>query len=292
MAFDLVNNVAYKISLDIAEDFVSMDYDEFIQNEPNDDLKIVKWELSIELKLLKDKDDLTIKYYTNYFKSLFEPLLKYNSYYYTNKKVDSIPLSTINDDDDSNFYCKNYDKSFNHYLTFDFQIYNNSSLEKLESSVSSNSPSKKLESSVSLISPFLIKFNFYCKEKLIDSEIFENQDYLIFQPSRNVKITYDYISNLKFCVLKIYSILKAEGVYRLLSEEDNLKLDYSEQGIFKGEQWIYSVIENHYQKIVYNFELYIAHCEKENIYIDIKQIGERTSYIREYVKNIYNTKIY
>ena len=279
MAFVLVDNVAYKISLDIVEDFVSMNYDEFIQNEPNDDLKIVKWELSIELKLLKDKDDLTIKYYTNFFKSLFEPLLKYNSYYYTNKKVDSIPLSTINDEDDSNFYCKNYDKSFNHYLTFDFQIYNNSS-------------SEKLESSVSLISPFLIKFNFYCKEKLIDSEIFENQDYLIFQPSRNVKITYNYINNLKFCVLKIYSILKAEGVYRLLSEEDNLKLDYSEQGIFKGEQWIYSVIENHYQKIIYNFELYIAYCEKENIYIDIKQIGERTSYIREYVKNIYNTKIY
>ena len=252
MAFDLVDNVVYKISLDIVEDFVSMDYDEFIQNEPNDDLKIVKWELSIELKLLKDKDDLTIKYYTNYFKSLFEPLLKYNSYYYTNKKVDSIPLSTINDEDDSNFYCKNYDKSFNHYLTFDFQIFNNSSLEKLESSVS-------------LISPFLIKFNFYCKEKLNDNEI-GNQDYLDFQPSRNIKITYNYINNLKF--------------------------DYSEQGIFKGEQWIYSVIENHYQKIVYNFELYIAYCEKENIYIDIKQIGERTSYIREYVKKIYNTKIY
>ena len=263
MVFDLVDNVAYKISLDIVEDFVSMNYDEFIQNEPNDDLKIVKWELSIELKLLKDKDDLTIKYYTNFFKSLFEPLLKYNSYYYTNKKVVSIPLSTINDEDDSNFYCKNYDKSFNHYLTFDFQTFNN---------------------------PFLIKFNFYCKEKLNDNEI-GNQDYLDFQPSRNVKITYNYINNLKFCILKIYSILKAEGVYRLLSEEDNLKLDYSEQGIFKGEQWIYSVIENHYRQIVYNFELYIAYCEKENIYIDIKQIGERTSYIREYVKKIYNINI-
>ena len=177
-------------------------------------------------------------------------------------------------------------------MTFDFQIYNNSSSEKLESSVSSNSPSKKLESSVSLISPFLIKFNFYCKAKLNDSEIFENQDYLIFQPSRYVKITYNYINNLKFCVLKIYSILKAEGVYRLLSEEDNLKLDYSEQGIFEGEEWIYSVIENHYQKIVYNFELYIAYCEKENIYIDTKQIGERTSYIKDYVKKIYNIKIY
>ena len=291
MAFVLIDNVAYKISLDIVEDFVSMNYDEFIQNEPNDDLKIVKWELSIELKLLKDKDDLTIKYYTNFFKSLFEPLLKYNSYYYTNKKVDSIPLSTINDEDDSNFYCKNYDKSFNHYLTFDFQIYNNSSSEKLESDFSLISPSKKLESSDSLISPFLIKFNFYCKEKLNDNEI-GNQDYLNFQPSRNDEITYNYINNLKFCVLKIYSILKTEGIYRLLSEEDNLKLDYSEQGIFKGEQWIYSVIENHYQKIVYNFELYIAYCEKENIYIDIKQIGERTSYIREYVQKIYNIKIY
>ena len=191
-------------------------------------------------------------------------------------------------------------------MTFDFQIFNNSSSEKLESSVRLISPSKKLESSVrlispskklessvSLISPFLIKFNFYCKEKLNDNEI-GDQGYLNFQPfkERNDEITYNYINNLKFCVLKIYSILKAEGVYRLLSEEDNLKLDYSEQGIFKGEQWIYSVIENHYQKIVYNFELYIVYCEKENIYIDIKQIGERTSYIKDYVQKIYNIKIY
>ena len=82
MAFDLVNNVAYKISLDIAEDFVSMDYDEFIQNEPNDDLKIVKWELSIELKLLKDKNDLTIKYYTDFFKSLLGPSMGYVYIFY------------------------------------------------------------------------------------------------------------------------------------------------------------------------------------------------------------------
>ena len=116
MAFDLIDNVAYKISLDIVEDFVSMNYDEFIQNEPNDDLKIVKWELSIELKLLKDKDDLTIKYYTNYFESLFEPLLKYNSYYYTNAKVKSIPSSIISKRCDEGYYDRHYRYSNNHYF--------------------------------------------------------------------------------------------------------------------------------------------------------------------------------
>lgn len=279
MVFDLVDNVAYKISLDIVEDFVSMNYDEFIQNEPNDDLKIVKWELSIELKLLKDKDDLTIKYYTNFFKSLFEPLLKYNSYYYTNKKVDSIPLSTINDEDDLGFYCKNYDKSFNHYLTFDFQIYNNSSLEKLESSVS-------------LISPFLIKFNFYCKEKINDNEISENQDYLNIQYfNREEKITYNYINNLKFCIFKIYSILKAEGIYRFLLEEDNLKLDHSEKELLENENWICSIIENHYRQIVYNFESYIAFCIKEKKDFKFKKITERINYIKEYVIKTYNINI-
>ncbi len=265
MAFDLVDNVAYKISLDIVEDFASMDYDEFIQNEPHDDLKIVKWELSIELKLLKDKDDLTIKYYTNFFKSLFEPLLKYNSYYYTNKKVDSIPLSTINDEDDLNFYCKNYDKSFNHYLTFDFQTFNN---------------------------PFLIKFNFYCKEKINDNEI-GDQDYLDFQPfkMRDNEITYSYINNLKFCIFKIYSILKAEGVYRFLLEEDNLKLDHSEKELLENENWIYSIIENHYRQIVYNFESYITFCIKEKKDFEFKKITERINYIKEYVIKTYNINI-
>ena len=80
MAFVLVDSEAYKISLEIVEDFINFKYDDFIQQEPTEEVKIIKWELLIKFKLLENKNDSTIKYYINFFKSLFEPLLKYNSF--------------------------------------------------------------------------------------------------------------------------------------------------------------------------------------------------------------------
>lgn len=258
MAFVLVDSEAYKISLEIVEDFINLKYDDFIQKEPTEEVKIIKWELLIKFKLLENKSDSTIKYYLNFFKSLFEPLLKYNSYYYTNKKVSDVPISTINKRSDSGYYDRNYRYSNNHYLTFDFQICNN---------------------------PPIIKFNFYCNEKLYKVEERLNEN------TKKRIIIYNYINNLKFCILKIYSILNSEGVYCFLSKKDTLKFTLPDEEIIKSEQWIYSIIENHYKEVINNLESYIMYCKTEKIDIDFIKIINRIKYIKEYVKEIYNISL-
>lgn len=258
MAFVLVDSEAYKISLEIVEDFINLKYNDFIQKEPTEEVKIIKWELLIKFKLLENKNDSTIKYYINFFKSLFEPLLKYNSYYYTNKKVSDIPISTIDKRSDSGYYDRNYRYSINHYLTFNFQTCYN---------------------------PQFIKFIFYCNEK---SNIKEN----IIKDKRHKQIKkqiilYNYIDNLKFCILKIYSILNAEGVYSLLSSKDILKFTLPDQEIIKSEQWIYSIVENHYKEVINNLESYIMYCKAEKIEINFEKIINRIKYIKEYVRDNY-----
>lgn len=258
MAFVLVDSEAYKISLEIVEDFINLKYDDFIQKEPTEEVKIIKWELLINFKLLENKNDSTIKYYINFFKSLFEPLLKYNSYYYTNAKVESVPSSIISKRSDIKFYNRNYRYSINHYLTFDIQTCYN---------------------------PQFIKFIFYCNEK---SNIIEKEQSELYTDKRKKFIVkYNYIDNLKFCILKIYSILNAEGVYSLLSNIDILKFTLPDQEILKSEQWIYSIVENHYKEVINNLESYIMYCKAEKIEINFEKIINRIKYIKEYVRDNY-----
>ncbi len=42
MAFVLVNSDIYKITLQIVEDFIGNDYDDFIKNGPTNDIKLIK----------------------------------------------------------------------------------------------------------------------------------------------------------------------------------------------------------------------------------------------------------
>ena len=41
MAFVLVDDEAFKITIQIVEDFISYDYDAFIENGPTDDIKLI-----------------------------------------------------------------------------------------------------------------------------------------------------------------------------------------------------------------------------------------------------------
>ena len=63
MATVLVDNEAFKITLQIVEDFISGDYDAFIENGPTDDIKIIKWELVIYFKKLEGKKNSIVEYY-------------------------------------------------------------------------------------------------------------------------------------------------------------------------------------------------------------------------------------
>ena len=53
MATVLVDNEAFKITLQIVEDFISGDYDAFIENGPTDDIKLITWKMEIYFKKLE-----------------------------------------------------------------------------------------------------------------------------------------------------------------------------------------------------------------------------------------------
>ena len=63
MTFILVDDEYYKITLQIVEDFIGENYDDFIENGPTDDIKLIKWELVIYFKKLEDKKKSIIEYY-------------------------------------------------------------------------------------------------------------------------------------------------------------------------------------------------------------------------------------
>ena len=63
MAFVLVDSDIYRITIQIVEDFIGEDYDAFIENGPTDDIKLIKWELSIYFKKLEDKKKSIVEYY-------------------------------------------------------------------------------------------------------------------------------------------------------------------------------------------------------------------------------------
>ena len=63
MAFVLVDNEAFKITLQIVEDFISGDYDAFIENGPTDDIKLITWEMEIYFKKLEGKKKSIVEYY-------------------------------------------------------------------------------------------------------------------------------------------------------------------------------------------------------------------------------------
>ena len=59
----MVNSDIYKITLQIVEDFIGNDYDDFIKNGPSDDIKLIKWELVIYFKKLEGKKKSIVEYY-------------------------------------------------------------------------------------------------------------------------------------------------------------------------------------------------------------------------------------
>lgn len=63
MAIVLVDNEAFKITLQIVEDFISDDYDAFIENGPTDDIKLITWKMEIYFKKLEGKKKSIVEYY-------------------------------------------------------------------------------------------------------------------------------------------------------------------------------------------------------------------------------------
>ena len=77
MAFVLVDNGAFKITLQIVEDFINDDYDAFIENGPTDDIKLITWEMEIYFKKLEGKKKSIVEYYMNPIYKYIEAKLYY-----------------------------------------------------------------------------------------------------------------------------------------------------------------------------------------------------------------------
>lgn len=63
MAIVLIDNEAFKTTLQIVEDFINDDYDAFIENGPTDDIKLITWKMEIYFKKLEGKKNSIVEYY-------------------------------------------------------------------------------------------------------------------------------------------------------------------------------------------------------------------------------------
>lgn len=63
MAIVLIDNEAFKATLQIVEDFINDDYDAFIENGPTDDIKLITWKMEIYFKRLEGKKKSIVEYY-------------------------------------------------------------------------------------------------------------------------------------------------------------------------------------------------------------------------------------
>ena len=115
MATVLNDNEAFKITLQIVEDFISKDYDAFIENGPTDDIKLITWEMEIYFKKLEGKENSIVEYY-------MIPVYKY-----LKQRIHGLKKKQINNYDSVEYFDYIIDPVINHYtqyinvLTIDFE---------------------------------------------------------------------------------------------------------------------------------------------------------------------------
>ena len=87
MAIVLIDNEAFKITIQIVEDFISDDYDAFIENGPTDDIKLITWKMEIYFKKLEGKKKSIVEYYMTPIYELLK--LRFYGYYqdYSTKEI-------------------------------------------------------------------------------------------------------------------------------------------------------------------------------------------------------------
>ena len=104
--------------------------------------------------------------------------------------------------------------------------------------------------------------------------------------------TYTYLNNIQQIICSITS-------YQSSPYEKGNVLDYCKtNGCICTEKyitppdgkvnWLKDIVKNHYNNILINFDSYILYCKTNKIKINLKKITERTNYIKEYVKKVYD----
>ena len=127
---------------------------------------------------------------------------------------------------------------------------------------------------------------FFCDELNIQIENIERE----FKPSQ-----YNYLNQLHYILKdKLKNIFgKTSTKYSKLSKLDDPSIfidpkiiDYDRQ--YLKTNYLKSIVKNHYNDILINFDSYILYCKTNKIKINLKKITERTNYIKEYVKKVYD----
>ena len=104
--------------------------------------------------------------------------------------------------------------------------------------------------------------------------------------------TYTYLNNIQRIICQITS-------YQSSPYEKGNVLDYCKtNGCICTEKyitppsgevnWLKDIVKNHYNNILINFDSYILYCKTNKSKINLKKITERTNYIKEYVKKVYD----
>lgn len=249
MAFVLVDNEAFKTTLQIVEDFINDDYDAFIENGPTDDIKLITWKMKIYFKKLEGKKKSIVEYYM----IPIYKLLKLSFYgYYWNSIANSIY---------ENFNCltifNGNEKIYLNTLTLDFE---------------KNILTKTI--TIKIICDETYKLN-----------VLRGSDHKIH--NYLTQLLYAIRKTLYSCRVSPFTEKVIHDYYKTEANDTmitNKRINLDDDNV----NWLKDIIKTHYQEILKNIEAYILYCKTEKIDIDFKKIIDRITYIKEYVKENYD----
>lgn len=126
MAIVLIDNEAFKATLQIVEDFINDDYDAFIENGPTDDIKLITWEMEIYFKKLEGKKKSIVEYYMlSIYKLIKVYLYQKNGYgqiSYLGHNNGSYPFNALTLDFEKNIPAKTITIKFIYSETYKYSI--------------------------------------------------------------------------------------------------------------------------------------------------------------------------
>ena len=244
----LVDNEAFKITLQIVEDFISGDYDAFIENGPTDDIKLITWEMEIYFKKLEGKKKSIVEYYMTPIYKLLN--LRFYGYYQDGDKrtYENFNYGTI---------FNGSEKIYINTLTLDFEKNILTKTITIKIICDETYKLNVLQGSNSKIYSYLTQLQYAIRE-------------ILFSCRESP------------CTKKnIHEYYKTESNDTMITDK-HINLND------KKELWLKDIIKTHYQEILKNIEAYILYCKTEKIDIDFKKIVDRITYIKEYVRENYN----
>ena len=252
MAFVLVDNEAFKITLQIVEDFISKDYDAFIENEPTDDIKLITWKMEIYFKKLEGKENSIVKYYMIPIYKLLK--LRFYGYYQDceTKKIYERFNST------RSYHDTHGKKYLFNILTFDFE---------------KNILTKTITIKIICDEKFNFKL-FNRKGRCTKYNYLTQMQYALKQALWSCRVS----PGTEEAIHDYYKTLLNDTMVT------DKRVDLYE---YKAN-WLKDIIKTHYSEIIKNIESYNEYCKTNGIDIDSEKINERIRYIKEYIKDIYD----